>query len=102
MADRTTSNQTKHDKEVKRIADDYKDREYTVQADLKDYPLPESIGGYRPDVRAQLKNIEYEVAVEVETTDSLDSDHAKKQDAAFKKWQSQEPSNRRYWPTVVY
>lgn len=102
MADRTTSNQTKHDKEVKRIADDYKDKEYTVQADLKDYPLPELIGGYCPDVRAQLKNVGYEVVVEVETTDSVDSDHAKKQDAAFKKWQSQDPSNRTYRRTIAY
>ena len=30
MADRTTSNQTKHDKEVKSIADDYKDKGYIV------------------------------------------------------------------------
>ena len=102
MADRTPSNQTKHDKKVKSIADDYKDRGYVVQADLKDYPLPESIGGYRPDVRARLKNIGYEVVVEVETTDSVDSDHAKNQAAAFKTWQSQDTSNRSYRQTIAY
>ena len=98
---RSLSTQTKHDQNVRRIADDYEMIGYAVQADVNGYPLPDLISGYRPDVRGKLELIGFEVVIEVETTDSADTDHAKQQDAAFSNWARQDTKNRIYRRIII-
>ena len=81
MAKRTKTSQTKHDTEVKRIAQDLKAKGYDVDADIRGFSQPDTIGGYRPDVvgtKGKQKKI-----VEVETTDSVGSARDQKQQQAF-------------------
>jgi hypothetical protein len=96
---RSPANQTRHDEEVKSITDDYKARGYVVQADVDNYTRPAAISGYVPDVWAKLE--ELEEVVEVETVDSINTDHAKRQDLAFRNWERQDYKYRRYLRSVV-
>jgi len=98
---RSPAKQAKHDQDVRRIADDYKLIGYAVQAEASGYPLPDLIGGYRPDVRVKLELIGFEVVIEVETPDSIDTDHAKQQDAAFSNWARQDTENRIYRRIII-
>jgi len=52
MAKRSKTSQSKHDTEVRRIARDLKNKGYEVKADVKGFPQPKTVGGYRPDVVA--------------------------------------------------
>jgi len=81
MAKRTKTSQTKHDAEVRRVAQDLKAKGYDVQADVSGFSQPGTIGGYRPDV-VGTKGKERKI-VEVETTDSVGSTRDQKQQQAF-------------------
>ena len=76
-----------HDSCVENIASGYSKAGWTVYADLEGYEAPSLIGGKKPDVYATYRNSE--IVFEVETDESMDSDHAKEQRAAFKQWASQ-------------
>ena len=52
MATRSKKSQSKHDAEVRKIANDLKQKGYEVDADVKGFKKPDTIGGYRPDVVA--------------------------------------------------
>lgn len=82
MAKRTRSSQSKHDREVRRIAEDLKGKGFDVKADVKGYPRPSTISGFRPDVDAR-KGKQRKV-VEVETSESVGSARDLKQKQAFK------------------
>jgi len=86
---RTSSGQSKHDREVKQLAKGYKDKGYQVQADITGYSKPLTVGGFRPDIIA--KKGGQETIVEVETPDSVDSARDVKQQSAFQEWASQDP-----------
>ena len=80
MAKRTKTSQTKHDTEVKRLAQDLKAKGYDVDADIRGFPQPDT-RGYRPDVvgtKGKQKKI-----IEVETIDSVGSARDQKQQQAF-------------------
>lgn len=51
---RKKSNQDTHDRKVRELARDLKQKHYHVQADIRGYETPESIGkdGYIPDIFA--------------------------------------------------
>ena len=49
MAKRPKRSQSKHDAEVSREAKNLKDKGYNVKADIRGYPQPDTIGGFRPD-----------------------------------------------------
>ncbi len=85
---RTPSSQSKHNKEVKRLAIEYKDKGYKVEADITGFQQPNTVSGFRPDIRA--KKGGQETIVEVETLDSVDSTRDTKQQDAFQDWASQD------------
>jgi hypothetical protein len=79
---RSKSAQSRHDTEVRRIAESLQRRGYDVAADVPGFPRPETIRGYRPDVVAS-KGTERRI-VEVETPDSLDTARDLAQQKAFR------------------
>ena len=79
---RQKKTQSKHDVEVRRLANQYKKQGYEVQADVSGFSKPETFGGYRPDVIA--KNDRERKIIEVETIDSVGSTRDLKQQRAFK------------------
>ena len=82
MPARSKKSQSKHDTEVRRIANELKKQGYKVEADLKNFKKPETVDGYRPDVIATKAN--QKKIIEVETTESVGSARDKKQQQAFR------------------
>ena len=68
---RSKRSQSKHNAQVKQIAQKLQKQGYDVQADIKGFSQPKTIGGYRPDVIAKKGN--QRKIVEVETPDSVKS-----------------------------
>ena len=83
MAKRPKGSQSTHDAEVSREAKKLKDQGYDVKADIRGYPQPDTIGGFRPDVVGK-KGLERKI-IEVETPESVDSARDRKQQQAFRK-----------------
>ena len=83
MAKRSKRSQSKHDTEVRRLANQYKRQGYDVKAEIRGFPKPGTIGGYRPDVVA-MKGRQRRI-VEVETTESVSSVRGEGQQRAFRK-----------------
>lgn len=79
---RSKPSQSKHDREVGKIARAYERKGFNVKADLSGYEKPGTIGGYRPDVVAKKGNLRK--IVEVETPDSVDSARDQQQQRAFR------------------
>lgn len=82
MPRRSKGSQSKHDAEVRRIAKEYKQKGYDVQADVGGYGRPDTIGGLRPDVVAR-KGVERKI-VEVETSESRNTPRDLDQQRAFR------------------
>ena len=87
---RNQNSQSKHDNEVRKIADSYKRRGYDVAADILGYKKPPTISGYRPDVTA--KKHSHTTTVEIETKDSVDSTRDLAQQKAFKNAAKKSPT----------
>ena len=83
MAQRSKRSQSKHDTAVRRLANQYKRQGYDVEADVKGFSKPDTIGGYRPDVVA--KKGKQRKIVEVETTESVSSARDEGQQRAFRR-----------------
>ncbi len=86
--------QSKHDKEVLRLADMFVECKFhSVRADkILGYHQPPLIDGMRPDIEAGRVNAEREweiVIVEVETYDTVDSAHAQIQKTTFENYAAQ-------------
>lgn len=79
---RNKKSQSKHDREVVRIATELENKGFKVKADIPGYSQPSTIGGYRPDVVA--KKGKQRRIIEVETPDSVDSARDQKQQKAFR------------------
>ena len=90
MARRSSSEQNKHNQEVRRVVKNLKSQGYKVQADLPGYDNPDPIGkyGFVPDVTAT-KNRRTKL-IEVETPSSVNRD--KKQHSAFRRSAAQRPN----------
>jgi len=80
---RNPVDQSSYDRLVAMLARSYRSRRYSVSADIQGFPRPRLIGGYRPDVIAVKGS--YVTIVEVETPDTVDSDHARAQEIAFRR-----------------
>ncbi len=80
---RNSSNQGKHNRKVKQLADKFQQLGYDVSADVPGFSKPKTFGGYRPDVIAK-KGTQRKI-IEVETKDSVNSSRDLKQQSAFKK-----------------
>jgi len=87
---RSTKGQSQHDREVRRIAKDYQQKGYDVEADIRGWKQPSTIEGVRPDVIARKGS--HETAVEVETRESVGSKRDEKQKEAFKDWSKGDPT----------
>ena len=79
---RSKNSQTKHNRQVRKIANSLEGSGFNVQADISGFAQPKTIGGYRPDIIAK-KGIQRKI-VEVETPESVDSARDKKQQSAFR------------------
>ena len=95
---RTKASQSKHDAKVGEIAQRLSDQGFDVQADVKGFPQPDTVGGRRPDVVAQ-KGKTREIH-EVETLDSVDSARNLSQQKAFEQ-AANRSKNVRFKRTVV-
>ena len=73
-------------------AKSYKDAGWTVHADIKGYLAPPEINKRISDIYAKSGNSAH--VLEVETDESINSDHAKEQIAAFKKWAEESPNRK--------
>ena len=82
MPRRSKGSQSKHDAEVNKLAKELAKKGYDVQADVRGYPQPGTLGGYRPDVVAK-KGTERKI-IEVETTESVNSARDVQQQKAFR------------------
>lgn len=80
---RSKRNQSKHDKKVQSLAENLERQGFEVEADLKGYKQPGTIGGMRPDIVASRPG-ERRI-YEVETNDSVNTSRDQKQQAEFKK-----------------
>ena len=85
---RNSTSQTKHDRMVRSEANKLEDQGFKVKADIADYPKPDTIRGYRPDVVGR-KGSERKI-IEVETPESLQRD--KRQQATFRRHAGQKPN----------
>jgi hypothetical protein len=63
-----------HDRKVRQIAKELKQKRWKVQADLKTYDTPDGIGknDYTPDIVATRGN--KKIIIEVDTPDTVDND----------------------------
>lgn len=97
---RTKKTQSKHDREVLRLARSYQKRGYKVKADnVKDFNDPrKGISGYIPDVVATKNG--HTTIIEVETTDSFGTKRDKNQRKNFKKW-AKRKNTRHYREEIV-
>ena len=78
---RSKRSQSKHNQQVRKIAEKLEGSGYNVKADIPGYKQPDTIGGYRPDYVATKDG--KRVLGEVETPDSVDSSRDQKQQKAF-------------------
>jgi len=94
---RGKASQSKHDRMVEKIAQDYEAKGYDVSADVEGYPQPPTLGGYRPDVVASKGG--QETIVEVETPDSVNSLRDTAQQGAFRR--AARRSDTRHYRRIV-
>ena len=78
---------TSHDECVAAWAKVYQDSGWTVHADVRGYLAPPTINNRTPDVYAVQGSRAH--VIEVETDETINSDHAKQQIAAFRRWAAQ-------------
>lgn len=87
---RSKSEQSKHDRTVKKEATKYKRKGWKVQADIHGYPKPPLIAGRRPDVRATKPGTTH--ILEVETPATMKRDKA--QHTTFRRHAGQKPRTK--------
>ena len=87
---RSKTGQKRHDAAVRKSADWYGSRGYSVQADVPGRKQPKTIEKRRPDIIA--KKGREEVIVEVETKQSADAD--KEQQRVFREYAKRNPGRR--------
>jgi hypothetical protein len=84
MMNRSKRRQAEHDQEVRRLANEYKNKGYNVEADLPNWDQRGTIRGVRPDLRVRKQG--HETLIEVETPESEESKRDEKQKKIFKQW----------------
>lgn len=94
---RSEKGQAEHDREVRRVAIEYKRKGYEVEADLPNWEQPDTIKSVKPDLRVRKKG--HETLIEVETPESEESKRDEKQKKIFKQWS--EKSEQRHFRRIV-
>jgi hypothetical protein len=94
---RSKKGQAEHDGEVRRVANEYLRKGYTVLADLPGWEQRDTIKGVRPDLRVRKRG--HETLIEVETPESEESRRDEKQKKIFKQWS--ERSQQRHFRRVI-
>lgn len=94
---RTKKGQAEHDREVRRVANEYLRKGYTVLADLPNWEQPDTIKGVRPDLTVRKKG--HETLIEIETPESVESKRDEKQKKMFKQWS--EKSEHRHFRRII-
>lgn len=94
---RTKKGQAEHDREVRRVANEYLRKGYTVLADLPNWEQPGTIKGVRPDLTVRKKG--HETLIEIETPESVESKRDEKQKKMFKQWS--EKSEHRHFRRII-
>ncbi len=82
MPRRSNRSQSKHDAEVREIAEQFERQGFEVDADISGFPKPQTLGGKRPDVVARRGG--QRKIVEVETTESAETARDLNQQKAFR------------------
>jgi hypothetical protein len=91
---RLKQNQEKHDAAVAAWAKQFVGAGWNyVRSDLPGNIKPTEIGGYIPDIYASHNGAEY--VIEIETVDSVNTEHAQQQKAIFQRWMNQS-QNRKF------
>jgi hypothetical protein len=65
---RSKRGQAEHDREVRRVANEYLRKGYKVLVDLPDWEQPDTVKGVRPDLSVKKKG--HETLIEVETPEA--------------------------------
>lgn len=86
--------QKRHDRMVALVANEYREKGFTVSAELDGFPTPEAVDGAIPDVWAESNGEVF--LIEVETRDTLFGDEYKTEHKTFRKWKEQDPKARHY------
>ncbi len=94
---RSKKNKAEHDREVKRVANEYLKKGYKVLADLPNQELPDTVKGVRPDLSVKKKG--HDTLIEVETLESEESKRDQKQTKIFKQWS--ERSEHRHFRRII-
>ena len=68
---RSKKGHAEHDREVRKVANEYLKKGYKVLADLPNWEQPETIKGVRPDLSVKKKG--HETLIEVETPESVEN-----------------------------
>ena len=92
---RTKTNQVRHDVGVGNIAKQVVLAGWNfVRSDLRGNTKPPRINGFIPDV--YVAHYGRQRVIEVETTDSINTQHALQQKAAFQRWVNASPTTRSF------
>jgi hypothetical protein len=94
---RSKKGQAEHDREVRRVANEYLMKGYRVLADLPNQERPDTVKGVRPDLSVKKKG--HETLIEIETPESVKSARNEKQKKAFKEWS--EKSEHRHFRRII-
>jgi len=94
---RSKKSHAEHDREVRRVANEYLKKGYKFLADLPNQERPDTIKGLRPDLSVKKKG--QETLVEMETTESAQSAREEKQKKAFKQWSGR--NQQRHFRRIV-
>jgi len=94
---RSKRGQAEHDREVRKVANEYLEKGYKVLADLPNWEQPDTIKGVRPDLSVKKKG--HETLIEIETPESLESARDEKQKKAFKQWS--ERSEHKHFRRII-
>jgi hypothetical protein len=89
--------QAEHDREVRRVANEYLGKRYKVLADLPNWEQPDTIRGLRPDLNVKKKG--HETLIEIETPESVESARDEKQKKTFKQWSKK--SEHRHFRRII-
>jgi hypothetical protein len=76
--------QAEHDREVRRVANEYLRKGYKVLANFPNQERPDTFKGVRPDLSVRRKV--RETLIGIETPESVESARDEKQKKAFKQW----------------
>jgi hypothetical protein len=94
---RSKRGQAEHDREVRKVANEYLKKGYKVLADLPNQERPDTVKDVRPDLSVKKKG--HETLIEVETPESVESARDEKQKKVFKQWS--ERSQDRHFRRII-